>query len=199
MNIDFSGVKSYDSFIVNHSSSLLSELVKEQNDFLKKSLNYPKDLLLLFRASENNYLSAAFHQKCDNIPNTLTLVRTEFGKTIAGFTKYTWNSVNAYVSNEEKNCFLLSLDMKQKMVPNNGNNLIYCNPTYGPTFGSGHDLVITNQCQNANSCYANFPNCYNYEGENKYVVHQDTYKAFSGATKGYNFRVIEYEVFRVIW
>ena len=60
-----------------------------------------------------------------------------------------------------KNTFLLSLDLKEKYVPINANNLIQCNTGYGPIFGGGHDLVIANQCNaNANS-YANFPYAYN--------------------------------------
>lgn len=40
---------------------------------------------------------------------------------------------------------------------------------------------------------------YNCEGDNKYNRSQDSYKLFSGATDGYKFRVIEYEVFKVIY
>lgn len=81
------------------------------------ALDKPKRLELLYRASENDFSAAVFHQKCDKISNTLTIARTEFGKTIAGFTHYTWNSADGYLSHSERKAFLLSLDLKQKMVP----------------------------------------------------------------------------------
>lgn len=83
------------------------------------ALNNPKKCDLLYRGSENGFSASTFHQKCDNIPNTLTIVRTEFGKTIAGFTQYTWNSVGSgnYLNEAGKNTSLISLDLKQKMVP----------------------------------------------------------------------------------
>ena len=42
----------------------------------------------LFKASEHNFRAVAFHKKCNNISDTLVLVRTEFGKIIGGFTHY---------------------------------------------------------------------------------------------------------------
>jgi len=75
-------------------------------------------------------------------------------------------------------------------------NLIYCNNSYGPTFG-GYDLVINNNCNSNTDSYADFPSTYNWEGLQKYSNGQQSYTAFSGATSGYNFRVEEYEVFAV--
>lgn len=46
----------------------------------------------MFRASENNFSVKEFHKLCDGIPNTLTLVKTEFNKVIGGFTPIPWKS-----------------------------------------------------------------------------------------------------------
>ena len=46
----------------------------------------------LFRASEHGFTAADFHQRCDNKEDTLVLIRTEFGKTIGGYTHYPWES-----------------------------------------------------------------------------------------------------------
>ena len=53
----------------------------------------PNEVKLLFRASEHNFSAKAFHQKCDNIEDTLVLIRTQFGKTIGGYTHYPWKSI----------------------------------------------------------------------------------------------------------
>ncbi len=74
-------------------------------------------------------------------------MRTSFGKTIAGFTKYAWNAAkNDWVHDANKETFLLSLDLKEKMEPISRYKLIYCHSSFGPTFGSGPDLKIVNEC-----------------------------------------------------
>jgi hypothetical protein len=92
---------------------------------------------------------------------------------------------------------LLSLDLEEKMVPNDGTGLIqkYC--AYGPIFGMGGDIVIADKCHLNNSSRANFPSKYNAEGPHKYENGQ--YAVFSGATVNSNFKVEEYEVFQVIY
>ena len=65
-----------------------SKLVKSAYyiDWLQTALNNPKKVELLYRASQHAFKVKPFHNKCDNIPNTLTLIRTEFDKTFGGFT-----------------------------------------------------------------------------------------------------------------
>lgn len=111
-------------------------------------------------------------------------MRTEFGKTIAGFTKYTWNAVSNtnYVDDAGRHAFLLSLDLKQKMVPVSNKNLILCYSALGPTFGEGFDLHIANNCHTNGRSYANFPTSYNCERGKRYINSQESFQAFSGAT-----------------
>ena len=72
----------------------------------------------LFRASEHGFSAEAFHQKCDNQEDTLVLVRTEFGKTIGGYTHYPWTSHSGeHVRDSGHRAFLFSLDMREKFVP----------------------------------------------------------------------------------
>jgi hypothetical protein len=62
-----------------------------------------------------------------------------------------------------KHAFLFSLDMKEKMVPNNENNLIYCHTSFGPSFGND-DLHIVDQCHINATSVASFPSAYNSAG-----------------------------------
>ena len=80
-----------DSKIISKEHEKREEYLK----FLRDSLEYPKKVELLFRASEHNFSAAAFHKKCDNIPDTFSLIKTKFGKTIGGFTHYTWNAADS--------------------------------------------------------------------------------------------------------
>lgn len=99
-----------DSVILNNRD----EKTKELYSYLIEELNHPKELILLYRGSENNFRAPAFHEKCGDKENTLTIVRTGYGKTIAAFTPYKWHSVPdwQYVGNPKGGCFILSLDNK---------------------------------------------------------------------------------------
>ena len=77
-----------------------------------------KSLKLLYRASENEFSAKEFHNKCDNIEHTFTLIRTEFGRTIAGYTPLKWNQVanKNFAADNSKKSFLLQLDLRKKMT-----------------------------------------------------------------------------------
>ena len=177
----------------------------EKIEFLLKSLADIKpieSLQLLFRGSKDGFKAKTFHQKCDNISDTVVIVRTDgqTNNTVAGYSHYRWNQANnGYVHDAGKKAFLLQLNRREKYVPQNGNNLINCNNGYGPTFGGGFDLFISNDCNSNNNSYSDFPNNYNFEGSNKIVNNQQSYTNFSGATNECNFRVVDYEVFRVMF
>ena len=97
-----------DSKIITKEHQKREEYLK----FLRECLQYPKKVELLFRASEHKFSAAIFHKKCDNIADTFTLVKTEFGKIIGGYTHYKWNAVKQkYVTDENMKAFLLSFDM----------------------------------------------------------------------------------------
>ena len=165
--------------------------------FLVQSLNQPKDFKFLFRASDYNFSSGTFHDVCDSIPDTITLLRTEHGKTIAGYTHYPWGKAENSdgLDDRKKLAFLLQLDNQEKLIPVSKENLIYHDLKLGPVFGSGYDLCISDQCNTNNHSCASIPTGYNYEGGHTvYESVEESRKAFSGAD---NFRVEEYEVYQV--
>ena len=148
--------------------TLISNLSPQQKIFIFQSLNFPKQLALCFRASDNSFRVDAFHNKCDNIPDTFTIIRTEFGKTIAGYTHYKWNHTSGSVVDSARNTFILQLDLLQKMIPTSDNHLIDCHPSYGPSFGCW-DIWICDNCNTNNGSYGRFPRTYNIEGSNRYT------------------------------
>ena len=128
------------------------------------------------------------------------LVRTEFGKTIGGFTHYPWLPGHAgHTKDAGRRAFIFSVDMKEKFVPQGDDYLIYNHDSDGPYFGGGTgcDIYISDGCSNNRSSHGNFPSVYNRAGGDKLQKNQDSYRMFSGATSGYQYRVVEYEVFKV--
>lgn len=47
---------------------------------------------LLFKASEHKFSPIQFHSYCDDHTNTLVLIKTNYGKTIGGFTPEKWKA-----------------------------------------------------------------------------------------------------------
>ena len=71
----------------------ISSKISQESGYIKSLFKKtPVNFTLLYRASENDFSALKFHEKCDNIPNTMLLVRTEFDKVIGGFTPLAWNS-----------------------------------------------------------------------------------------------------------
>lgn len=170
-------------------------------------MNNPTELELLFRASENQYLAEKFHEKCDDVPHTFTMVKTEFGKTICGYTPLTWNEkegeVDYYADDPSGQSFLLSLDMGEKMDLIDKVRAISIASESGPVFGHGYDLCVRDECHldkpSAELSFARFPWSYNNK-KNKYKKDkQEVWEKFSGASKDSYFKITEYEVYRVSW
>lgn len=128
-------------------------------------------------------------------------MKTEFKKIIAGYTPLAWESpVNwKNLADPSQSSFLLSLDLKQKMKLVKPDNAIYCDKNYGPVFGgygSGWDLAIRDNCLEKSLSCSNFPS--NYNSETPYSQSQKSISTFSGAVEGTKFKILEYEVYKVI-
>ena len=167
-------------------------------DKIINDLGKIKKVETLYRASEYNFCAAAFHEKCDNKEHTLVLIRTEFGKTIGGYTHYPWESESEWLSDSGRRAFIFSLDMKEKFVPQGDEKLIGRYGSFGPTFGSSSDLYISDGCNFNDISRADFLKTYNRDGGKKLVSNQNNYRKFSGGNTS-RFKVLEYEVFQVFF
>ena len=87
------------------------------------------------------------------------LIRTEFGKTIGGYTHYPWLSGSpGCFADADKRTFIFSLDMKEKFVPLNKNTLIYNSDNKGPAFGNYNDINVCNDCDKNTDSYSRILN-----------------------------------------
>lgn len=84
--------------------------------------------------------------------------------------------------------FIFSLNLKQKMNLMANQYAIYCNPTFGPTFGAGNDICIAHHCHTNGGSFCNFPASFNHL--TPYSNGQSSFTAFCGAVSGYNFKVL---------
>ena len=126
---------------------------------------------------------------CNNKGPTLTLIRTTGGHIFGGFTTTSWDSSNAYKN--DTHSFLFSVD-KQKKFPivKSFTSAIHCNSSYGPTFGNGHTIHVTDNSNSNTSSYVRK----GYE----YNIPAGANGNHSILTDGnYNFQTTEVEVYLV--
>lgn len=104
---------------------------------------------LLYRASSQRYSAKLFHDKCNFVANTLTIIQSENGFVFGGFTKKSWDC-NFIMKKTDTHAFIFSFkneeNKPEKLLVNpfNYRNAISCNPINGPVFGD--EIIIADKC-----------------------------------------------------
>ena len=126
----------------------------------------------------------------------MVIAKTEHGKVIGGYTPLHWvaSATGEYRADKTDRSFLFSLSLNEKYELVRPMNTIYCRSDFGPTFGGGYDLHISNSCQNNTYSHSDFPHSYN---NGKYKNNAETYRKFHGNSEGTNMKIKEWEVFKV--
>ncbi len=70
-------------------------------------------LNLIYKATKDGFKNIDFHFRCDNQGATLSLIKSEHGKTFGGYTSINWHSKGGYVLGEGKS-FIFQLDYNTK-------------------------------------------------------------------------------------
>ena len=156
-----------------------------ENKMNKKIIKLKK----LYQATIDGGEPEIFHLKCDNIPNTLILIKSEGLRRFGGFTPIPWKSKGGYNDDPEKKSFVFSLDIKKIYYPNRSINAVFHRKNCGPCFGTGHDIGIMGNPIIENNLITSHAS-YNY-GRDKYSLSECDYNK-----KG---KAIEYEAFQVIF
>ena len=176
-------------------SPKLEELLK------KKELNGRK-WALLYQGSRDGFRASDFHSRCDNKPNTLTIVKSTSGNIFGGFTSAQWSSTLIEKAQFDKSAFIFSLVNKEnrqlifeQIRFEQSSNEIPSTCSFrhfGPTFGDGYDLFISN-CSNKNtSSYSNLGHIYTHPD-----YEYGSEKAITILAGSFNFQVQEIEVFQM--
>jgi len=151
-----------------------------------------KRFVLLYKASVDGFLSANFHQKCDDKGPTVTIIQSkEGGNLFGGYTSQSWDSSNAY--KQDPSAFIFTLTNPHAIPPTqyaikNIPRSIRGRASYGPLFGGGYDVRIVSGSNQNNSSYTNFPTSYTDTTGKGDVT-------FTGAR---NFSTSEVEVYSVL-
>ena len=131
------------------------------------------------------------YYKCNNKGPTISLFKNENGYIFGGYASIDWTNYNDFRSAPDS--FIFTLTNKYNISPTKFTNSnkrysIYDTPSYGPTFGGGHDIYI------GFSNNSNFTNL----GHSYSDVLGYGYSIFKGNNDNYNFNLKEIEVFKLI-
>lgn len=184
--------ESFDKFFGN-PQLMMSCIFTDQKEieFLKDCLKLktnkePKRFRKLYSASRDGDLVQTFHNKCDNFPNTLVLIKTPENYKFGGFTTVKWSSPPSTTQwKKDPSTFLFSLTKFKIYHCIENTEVIECNPKFGPCFGRGNDICIRENCMHAEN--GAFQKSYEYKGKVNDLIGSD------------RFRVFDYEVFEVIF
>jgi len=166
--------------IKGYSENLLF-IEKEIEKQLKKNvISYD----LLYKATRDGDKSENFHSKCDNIENTLVIIKTTNGKIFGGFTTKLWNH-SGYVKDPLAFVFSINNQKIYNIVDNiNGERAIYSHNSYGPCFGCQTDFGLYSGCAGRKDNWCLDSKIYNFN-----------YAQLNGVNK---FQALDYEVYHVI-
>ena len=176
----------------------------EELEFLENRLKYnnilkDKNIIfkLLYRSSRDGSNIQTFHNKCDNIMGTLSIIKTTKGMRFGGYTEQYWSgggSKGCSKKDAKNICFCFSLDLfKIYNFNDNSNSSICCYYDYGPNFNSSNETYIFYICNNNGSLigYTNYQTKHNSFGKFDY-----DYEINNGQSQ---FSVVELEVFQILF
>ena len=174
------------------SSSILKEdekslIFSSIENILKKEI---KTIKRLYKASIDGGEPKCFHDKCDNIPNTLVLIKSEGLRRFGGFTKIPWKSKGDWVKDPEMKTFVFSLDKKKIYFLKRPEKAVHHVKEYGPCFGFGHDIGIEGNPIKGNHMIT-YQSSYDYKGDYNSLSDNTTYD-----NKG---KIQDYEVYQIIF
>lgn len=119
--------------------SLLSSALSNTEVFNKTKI---KDLKfeLIYSTTRDAWNNAGFHSKCNNINNTLIIIKTTEDKIFGGFTTKNWNSQQG-VLKDDKNAFVFSFVTNKFYPVIDGQKAIFTSSN-GPCFYSYANNMI---------------------------------------------------------
>ncbi|CAF3200699.1 unnamed protein product [Rotaria sp. Silwood2] len=145
------------------------------------------------KTTRDGFDANAFHSRCNNKGPTITIIQSSNNYLFGGYTAIPWTSEVGSWKNDNT-AFLFSLvnpykipPTKYLINPGQSGNAVNHHSIYGPYFGAGPDMYLTNASNSNNSSYTNFPSSYvNTTGKGN--------NTFTGAR---NFTASDIEVFKL--
>ena len=128
---------------INYLNAGNKSVIMQENEFniinlgIKNRINKKiKEIKKIFQATIDGDTPSDFHSKCDNISNTLILVKSAGNRRFGGFTTIPWSSEEKGKGLEDKNAFLFSIDKQRIYSLKDNKKAVYHHKDSGPIFGN---------------------------------------------------------------
>ena len=150
-----------------------------------------KQIKKLYQAKNDGGDPKYFHKNCDNIPNTLVLIKSEGNRRFGGFTPIPWKSerIGVYLEDNQKKTFVFSLDNKKIYYLKGKEHAVCYDKNCGPCFGIGHDIGIEGNPIKSKVLYTNQAS-FDYKEDKNSLSEYDSHNKLMA---------IDYEVFQIIF
>ena len=186
---------------INGKININSVIMKnEEFDMIKNAIESRmnkkvKEVKKLYQATVDGGDVSIFHAKCDNIPNTLIIYKSEGNRRFGGFTSNIWDTKLSF--KYDKNSFLFSLDKNKIYSYIKNSHAILCGMSSGPSFGYKD---TTNCCTiKVIGNPIKYKKLYTYESDSGSYDFNGDNNALSEDGKGNKIYAKEYEVFQIIF
>ena len=122
--------------------------------------------VLLYKATRDGFEASAFHARCDNVANTVTVIVNNLNFVFGGFTAAQWGSSavwmadsSAFIFSLRRNGGLTNFKLPIKSTDDFYKNAILGWSSLGPIFGGGNDIYI---CDRSNITTQSYSQIYSY-------------------------------------
>jgi len=122
-------------------------------------------LKLLYKATIHGDKASDFWSKCDNEGNVFVFVKSTSGHRFGGYRQVTFTK-KIWKIDTKSFLFSLTHALKCNLKNSNGENAVFDHQSYLPTFGSGFDLKIADNCFSNTNSYSDLG--YTYEAPYNY-------------------------------
>ena len=186
---------------------------QDEDDDLINQLNHVH-LELLYRSNLNTDYAKTFHALCDNIEDTILIVRNDKASVFGGFTHLPWTQENKFYEQSNSFLFYLRNDAAANEPERDLNQLfplrsqkdecressIFGSSQYCACFGNAYDLMICDDFMHSKQNYI-FPSSY---GKKEYMTASENRRMNSLIARKkkegkLHFKVTGMEVFRCVF
>ena len=155
----------------NEELNLISDRIKNTELLKNKKIKYK----LLYRGTRDGMNPSSFHQKCNSIPQTVSIVQTTKGYKFGGYAEKTWENHNKILIKDDKS-FVFSIDHMKIYNQVQGKDAIYHCDENGPTFkyciylkkDFSNNENYTYDKNTANECFSGFNRDYELNDGEQY-------------------------------
>jgi len=175
---------------IKNKDSLIGDIIKNEEhynlicDYIDKNKEFKFKFKLLYKGTKDGDTYGIFHKKCDNQGPTISIIESTDGQVFGGYASKSWD-INSKSDISDPDSFLFNINIKKKYGVSNNKGL-YIPDGYICDFGGAgfHELWLDD------NYFSKFGWCDNGNGFN--------FKNYELSGEKNKFKVIEYEVYKVI-